>query len=310
MPQYQIYAWGDGSTIAPFDVSSNILAKLIEANSLSSEFEIIPNSNIFKSNSGCLPILIPNDGDLQIEGFIEIWKFMNSKVSNDLVVLKPKDKIIHDSYLNELIKIFEIITSYNFFVVKRNYEGFTRSLFPSLLPWPTQYNPPIDLRNMALEMCLNEGIIDDESVSTDHQMLTTDLEDELKLLKNEEKNLRDTPVINDMQKSQIDKQLDIINQKKSIIANMQCIKKLKSILQYFHEYSLNNSIFKIILLTYLKCNMINKLPENFIDVWLEKEYPDIHSELRTFNVDFKFNAGNASKISLSNAMASYISSIF
>jgi hypothetical protein len=309
MAKYKIYSWGDGIQISVFDISSILLAKFISELSLSSEFEIIPSSNIFDSNSGRLPVLLNSEAgnNIQVVGFIEILKIILKDIQFGSNKTDPKTRILYDAYLHDLVKNLELITNYNFFVVKKNYEGYTRTLFPSLLPWPTQYKPPVDLRNAALELCLNDGIIDDESVNIEYQMLETDLEDELQLLKKEEKNLRDTPVINDMQKMQMDKQLDIISQKKSVISNMQCIKKLKTVLEKFNKLNFQDDIFKSILHTYLKCNICDSLPENFIRVWLRKEYPELLSEIDSLNVDFKVE--NVSKISLSTALRSYVTSL-
>lgn len=311
MSQYKISAWGDGKEIAPFDVSSTILNYLINEHSLNETFQIIPNSNIFDSHSGRLPVLTGPESP-QLEGFVEIWNFIvsnshigNEKAENDNFTLE----ILRRAYMDEITRNMNIITLYNYFVVKQNYEGFTRGSFKGYLPWPTQYKPPLDFRHYAKEMCLNEGIIDNDLMNSDYTFLESDLEDELQQLRKEEKNLRETPVINDMQKLQIDKQLDIIIQKKYIIANMQCIKKLKEVIQKHQEMKsiLDDKMFDTILLIYLKCNTERKLPENFISSWIKREYPELNKEISELNISGSMAETN--KISLTTALGSYVSQV-
>lgn len=306
MTKFQIYAWGNGKEIAPFDVSSNILNYLInqKKNTFSDSFEIIPNSDFYNSYSGKLPY-IQLSNDTQVEGFIEIWKFMN-KNNHQNNNSDPKLQILHTAYMNNLIENLNVITLYNFFIVKKNYENYTRGSFKDYLPWPTQYKPPLDFRSMAQELTLNAGIIDNELMIFNEDEI--DELEELKTLKKEEKNLRDTPVINDIQKAQIEKQLDIISQKKYIISNMQCIKKLKEILKDFDEIktTLTENIFEIILLIYLKCNISEKLPENFIYTWLKREQPALLDKISQLDSG-SFNVIHVvDKIPLTTALYSYI----
>lgn len=310
MNTYEIYSWGDGEKIAPFDVSSHILGYLIKKNSLEGTYKIIPNSNIFKSKFDSLPILVTKNE--QIKGFIEIWNFIiensnleiNKKINDD-----PKLKILHIAYMNNLVHNLNIITLYNFFVVNNNYENYTRPSFKNYLPWPTQYKPPLDFRKYAQEIALNEGIIDDDLIEIDSNLIEDNLEDDLQSLKKEEKNLRETPVINDMQKLQIEKQLNIISQKKFIISNMQCIKKLKEIILNFNEIenSLNDDIFRIIFYITIKCNLIDELPENFILTWLKSEQPNLLNDI--FNMDISINIETASTLPLSTVIYDFISQI-
>ncbi|KAG0675623.1 hypothetical protein C6P40_001526 [Pichia californica] len=307
---YKIYAWGNGVEIAPFDVPSHILGYLISKHNINDDYEIIPNSNIFDSNSGRLPILITNDK--QIEGFIEIWEYISAKSKISCDIEDPKIKILYTSYLNNIVNNLNIITMYNFFVVKNNYENYTRGLFKDYLPWPTQYKPPLDFRKDAQEISLNAGIIDNDLLEIDSNFLDDDLEDDLQSLRKEEKNLRETPVINDMQKQQIEKQLDIICQKKFIIANMQCIKKLKEVIANFNELKNtfgNDSIFKTILYIYLRCNIGTKLPENFIATWLKSQNPDLFNSITSqIDLDEKIII-KTDKITLSTALYGYISNL-
>lgn len=314
MSTYEIHAWGDGTEIAPFDVPSTILKHLINQHSLDETFKIIPNSNIFDSDSGRLPIL-KGPGTIQIEGFVEIWNFISSnnpQIGNekDDFSSSPATAILRKAYMDELVRSLETITLYNYFVVKKNYEGFTRGSFKDYLPWPTQYKPPLDFRHRAQEICLNEGIIDDDQIDLDYPLLESNMEDELQQLRKEEKNLRETPVINDMQKLQIEKQLDIISQKKSVIANMQCIKKLKEVIQKYEELkdTLNSEIFQNILYICLKCNTVNQLPENFVRSWLQRERPQLYEKI--VNLDISSSGiSPTGKISLSTALYSYVSQV-
>lgn len=311
MSHYKIFAWGDGKGIAPFDVSSTILNYLINERTLNETFKIVPNSNIFNSHSGRLPILIGPES-FQIEGFAEIWNFIvcSSQTGDEKVErVNPALQILRRAYMDEITRDLNTITLYNYFVVKRNYEGFTRGSFKEYLPWPTQYKPPLDFRHHAQELCLNEGIIDDDLVNPKYNFMAPDLEDELQQLRKEEKNLRETPVINDMQKLEIDKQLDIISQKKYIIANMQCIKKLKEIIQKHEEImpTLDDKIIHTILLIYLRRNTESQLPENFISIWLKREYPELNEEVSELNLSESMPESN--KISLTAALGSYVSQI-
>lgn len=323
MTQYKIYAWGSGSQIAPFDVQSQILSRLLSEHSLNSEFAIIPNSNIFHSNSGKLPILcLPesesDEGDggrvEQIVGFVEIWEFIQSKRLKNPDTDDIKTRMLQTAYLNDMVKNLELITMYNFFVVKKNYEGYTRGSFQNYLPWPTQYKPPVDMRKHAIELCLDEGVIDDESVGMHASLLESDMEEELQLLRREEKQLRDTPVINDMQKLQIDKQLDIIGQKKSLISNMQCVKRLKQVLEKHAELkdilASRSDFFDTILNVYLKCNIVDDLKENFIRAWLQTERVEVFQTVNALQLAIDDVNEHTSKLPLSTALQSLLSNLF
>lgn len=302
---YQIHSWGHSSEVSLFDPSSQLLAKLISPSSLTDQYEIIPDSDIFNSHSGRLPTLNLTETQ-QIVGFEQIWNFIITNESMDESKLSAKEKIIEIAIRKDLIKNLEFVTLYNFFVIKKNYEGFTRPEFSKLLPWPTQYKAPVDMKNFAFETCLNEGIIDDESGNVSTPYLDTDLEEELKDLKREEKNLRDTPVINELQKSQMDKQIHAIELKKSVIANMQCIKILKSSLAKIENN--DDKLIKTILLVFLKCNTSDALPENFIKVWLAREHPRLSTELEEFSLSSKSQT-ETSKISLIDAIKSSVSQL-
>lgn len=113
-----------------------------------------------------------------------------------------------------------------------------------------------------------------------------------------------------MQKLQIEKQLDIISQKKSVIANMQCIKKLKEVIQKYEELkdTLNSEIFQNILYICLKCNTVNQLPENFVRSWLQRERPQLYEKI--VNLDISSSGiSPTGKISLSTALYSYVSQV-
>jgi sorting and assembly machinery component 37 len=316
MAGYTIYAWGNGSEIAPFDVASTLLAALITKNDLSTTVKIIPNSNIFDSHSGRLPFMISNsENQVQHEGLIDIWKTMCGNCHVNTPHLSGKDKVLFMAYLNDLVKNLDIITLYNFFVVKRNYEGYTRGSFQQLLPWPTQYKPPVDIRIYATELCYNMGIVDDGPLKSGGSLEDSDAEDELTLLRKEEVKLRDTPVMNDLQKSQMDKELDIINQKKSIIANMHCIKMLKDVLRRYEELKDSfdpeyQHFFELVIHTYVKCNTSSNLPENFLQVWLQKEQPTLYSKICSpSSEDCIACIQLSSKIPLTVALKSYLGGI-
>lgn len=302
-----IYAWGHDTQIAPFDTSSHLLAYLIEKYSLNDDYQIIPNSNIFKSYSGRLPMLQISETQ-QLIGFNEIWNFITSQNSIIQTNLSPRQKIIQIALINDVLKNLELVTLYNFFVNKRNYQGYTSPQFPKLLPWPTQYKAPIDLRKLAFEKCHNEGIIDDESNDGFKNSNDTDpdVHDDLQNLKNEEKLLHDTPVINDLQKAEIDKKLDIIAMKKSVISNMNCIKIIKSLIDKIHEF--NDPLMKTIILVNLKCNIVEDLPENFIKIWLQREHQDLLKEIDQFNL--KSISTQSTKVSLIDAIKSTVTNIF
>ncbi|TID15782.1 hypothetical protein CANINC_004311 [Pichia inconspicua] len=301
---YKIIAWGHDNQIAFFDPSSHLLAYLIDKYQLNDDYKIIPNSDFFKSNSARLPMLQIGD-EQQLVGFHEIWSYIISKNSQIQEKLNPREKIIHIALLNDILKNLELITLYNFFVNKKNYQSYTSPQFPKLLPWPTQYKAPIDLKKIAFEKCQREGIIDNESGNLIN-LEDSNLEVDLQNLKNEEKLLHDTPVINDFQKIEIDKQLDIIAMKKSIISNMNCINILKSLIEIIQ--SLNDPFIKNIILVNLKCNTIDDLPENFIKIWLQREQNDIFKEIEQLNLPSI--STDSTKPSLIEAIKSTTSNLF
>lgn len=307
----EIHCWGDGENIACFDIESNLLNLLIQKFKLESKYKIIPDSNIFSSHSGILPYL-QKENNLQINGFLNIWNFLqiDSNLSFDLTSIK--DKIIFDSYLNNLINLFNLITNYNFFVIKLNYEEFTRGYFQKLLPWPTQYRPPIDIRNHSIELCINEGLIDNEI----YHSSDIDNDDELLELRKNEKNLRETQILNEFQKIQIDKELDLINQKKLVISNMNCLKIVNEILKNFEAMKklLNNekinNFINLLILNFLKINIIDELKSNFILFWLKANHPELLKEIQNFsNLSETNSIQYVNKLNLKQAISSYISEI-
>lgn len=279
-----IYTWGNGKEISPFDIESIILSQLI--NDID-DIQIIPNSNYFISNSQKLPCLITNDE--QITGLINIWNYLSPDDNND-----STERLLFDSLLHSIIKNFNIITTYNYFVNTTNYESFTRPAFKNYLPWPFQYLPPLQIRENGIEDCMNLGIIDGEN-------------DGNSTLDDEEKHLVETPVINDLQKNQIDNNLQLINKKKSIISNLNCIQLLKSTIDNFNQLkeklSTSNSEFlSLIINSYLQNNIIDELSDNFIKITLERDYPEY---LNTKSLPKSYNP---SHLTFSNAFKSFISS--
>lgn len=306
---YKIYAWGDGKSIAPFDVSSHILNHLIQENNLK-DFELIVNSNIFQSHSGRLPYLVDEDcPNKQATGFVEILKIIKDHTAKSNQHTSPKLNLLYLAFLDDLVENLELITMYNFFFLKKNYEGFTRGIFQSYLTWPMQYKPPVDLRNHAIEICLENGIINQESVPNgEATYFNSNLEDELENLNSEEKKLRDTPVINELQKSQMDQQLAVLAERKTMVSNMQCLNRLKTLLAKFEDFKskINDPVFELIVNYYMKLNSFDQLPEKFISMWLQREYPKLYKEVTDLKI-IPIN-NNTEKVPLSTALKKTLTS--
>lgn len=95
-----------------------------------------------------LPVLIYNDGE-KISGFVNIINCLakNEKPSSDAATL------LRNALLQFTNTELTVLTEYQLYLNKHNYETYTRYVFTQLLYWPMWYNTPMHYRAEARERC-------------------------------------------------------------------------------------------------------------------------------------------------------------
>ncbi|ODV85638.1 hypothetical protein CANARDRAFT_28396 [[Candida] arabinofermentans NRRL YB-2248] len=281
----QVYVWGDGLQVAEFDPESLAIAKFVNIYCSNLDLQLIPNSNYLLSNNGKLPLLITDKGT-QIQGYKEITNYLskNEKLDSSLQ-LDIESQLLNQGFMEFISETLQTLTAYNLFLNKENYEGYTRGIFKKYLPFPFQYKPPLDFKARAIEICNLSGISIDQGYSDVDS-------DEMKELNERERQIRETPVLSTVQKSQNDGILKNVLAQKNILTNMKGITLLQDTIKEFNslkqslsteETEPNGNLFhgtklstsEILLYSYFESNTITDLKSDFVKSYLQNKEPEL-----------------------------------
>lgn len=299
----EVYVWGDGSQVASFDAHSIAIAHYLSL--YYPEIKIIPNSNVFGSYNGRLPMLITANGQ-QIHGYKRIVDYTRKNFTGNGTLKEPKDvemNLIYNGFMESTLETFEIITAYNLFLNKDNYISYTRPLFKILLPFPLQYGAPLKFKQDASDLCENYGITADDSFKEENSH-------DIEMIKAKENELSSTPILNNVQKLQVEKSLNELAIKKSALTNMRCIELLDETVSQYKQLKIESfSAPGILFLSYLEVNTNSALECTFVKNYLEQSSPSLLQQLDSFSkVGDKFQI-QQKPISLVSALCTAIGTL-
>lgn len=113
------------------------------------EIEFVFSNNTDLSPNEELPLLVL--GDNKISGFVNIVDYLMQDLTSEI-----DDKgtaLLQSSLLQYTSSDLTVLTNYQLYLNKENYETFTRRHFCRLLYWPMWYNTPLHYRAVARERC-------------------------------------------------------------------------------------------------------------------------------------------------------------
>lgn len=113
------------------------------------EIEFVFSNNTDLSPNEELPLLVL--GDNKISGFVNIVDYLMQDLTSEI-----DDKgtaLLQSSLLQYTSSDLTVLTNYQLYLNKENYEAFTRRHFCRLLYWPMWYNTPLHYRAVARERC-------------------------------------------------------------------------------------------------------------------------------------------------------------
>ncbi|KAG7934000.1 uncharacterized protein OGAPODRAFT_92214 [Ogataea polymorpha] len=250
-----LHLWG-----APFDAESLAAANFVAENCKNIEIELLYDSNYFLSPNGKLPVLL--DGDLTLEGYKEIVNHLINK--HNLLACSVEQKLLDQGLIEHLLSNLEVVSCYNFFLNKDNFEGYTRGVFKNILPFPFQYMPPLNLKARAAAICETAGIS------------STEESNQLRQLKEREKTLRETPTLSNFDQSQRNASLKVVLDQMDILTNMRCVSLLEETIKLVKDLGLPKSYPSSILFdAYIQCNTDPNLKTDFVLKYLKSSHPDL-----------------------------------
>ncbi|GAV54315.1 hypothetical protein ZYGR_0AL00470 [Zygosaccharomyces rouxii] len=143
-----VYLWGE--TGKPSLVSPESIALYWFLNNYYRDYksiEVVFANNTDLSPNEELPLLVENGKKLT--GFVDIVGYLMEKLQNndDVETTLLKDGLLE--FTGEL----SVLTEYQMYLNKTNYETFTRKAFSQLLYWPMWYNTPMNYRTRARQRC-------------------------------------------------------------------------------------------------------------------------------------------------------------
>ncbi|KAG7817280.1 hypothetical protein KL928_004015 [Ogataea angusta] len=250
-----LHLWG-----APFDAESLATAIFVARNCKDNEIEVLYDSNYFLSPNGKLPVLL--EGDLVLEGYKEIVNHLMDKYN--LFSISVEQKLLDQGLIEHLLTKLEVISCYNYFLNKDNFEGYTRGIFKNILPIPFQYIPPLNLKARAAAICETAGIS------------STEESNQLRQLKEREKTLKETPTLSNFDHSQRNASLKVVLDQMDILTNMRCVSLLEETIKLVKDLGLPKSYPSSILFdAYIQCNTNPNLKTDFVLKYLKSSHSDL-----------------------------------
>ncbi|KAH3663743.1 hypothetical protein OGAPHI_005145 [Ogataea philodendri] len=250
-----IHLWG-----GTFDAESIAIAQFLAAHGGHIDIQLNYDSNYLLSPNGKLPLL--KDGSLLLQGYKEIVDHLSTKFH--LFEYSTETNLLDQGLIEHLLKSMDIVTSYNYFLNKVNYDNYTRGVFKQLLPFPFQYKPPLNLKSAALATCETAGISSSED------------SDQLLQLKERQKSLLETPVLSNFDKSKRDASLKQVLYEMDILTNMRCITMLEDTIKLVTDLQLpQDSSSMILFQAYILSNTSPNLKADFVAQYLQRNHPNL-----------------------------------
>lgn len=155
-----LHVWGCNGEVSVLDPESRACVWLLflHLTAFNTPFSIITSCNTNVADTKKLPVLVvqTDNGIEKHEGFYSVVEYVSmlhpleskfipsSRLNNtELLVNLTLTKYIQNS--------FHYIHQYSIYVNTRNYELYTRKMYPKLLPFPMYYNQPLQMHKNACE---------------------------------------------------------------------------------------------------------------------------------------------------------------
>ncbi|KAG7195457.1 uncharacterized protein KQ657_003219 [Scheffersomyces spartinae] len=153
----KLHIWGQGiepSVISPECIASAwLICQVLD----STEFQIVTSNNTNISDIGKLPVLITKD-DGKLNGYEDIANYLLKGDNLKGKIIKAEDQVLDFTLMHFLQTRFDALNKYNLYGDTKNYEIYTRKLYPKFLPFPMIYNQPSKLHTEALEQAQLFGL--------------------------------------------------------------------------------------------------------------------------------------------------------
>ncbi|QLL34203.1 hypothetical protein HG536_0G00600 [Torulaspora globosa] len=136
--------------------------------------EIVFSNNTDLSPNEELPLLVQDAR--RISGFVNIVDYLMSDEESEKDTVG--NTLLQSSLLQFTSSDLSVLTDYQLYLNKTNYDTFTRRTFCRLLSWPMWYNTPLHYRAVARERCqdlLGDLDSDDECEPPGSQLETAEL---------------------------------------------------------------------------------------------------------------------------------------
>lgn len=267
----ELHVWGTTDQLAILDADCLAATWYMALAVPHTDFTIVTSSNTDLSSSGRLPVLTHSEG--QADGFLDIIRFLRTK-GYDLAAdesLTKEQTAINYGLLMYVQDKLELITEYTLYLNKDNYEKYTRSIYSLYLPFPMQYNTPLQYRSHARANCARIGLkVEDK----------TDVEEEM---------LKNVPTVSKVQQLKHDNMIEEKLVLKNSVTNMKCINQLQESIRVINQLQLElgshpvDNIFStttmtssdLLLLAHLYIITHKDLPDQFIRTFLQRTSPEI-----------------------------------
>ncbi|SJM83843.1 related to Sorting assembly machinery 37 kDa subunit [Zygosaccharomyces bailii] len=152
VPIKTFYLWGEEgkpSLVSPESIALYWFLNGYYEERMSSEIVFANNTDLSPNEE--LPLLV--NGSKRLSGFVNIVNSLAEReedgtgANEDIEMLLLRDGLLE--YTNELT----VLTDYQLYLNRVNYETFTRGAFSKLLYWPMWYNTPINYRALTRQRC-------------------------------------------------------------------------------------------------------------------------------------------------------------
>lgn len=168
----ELHVWGTPEKLSIIDAECLAIIWYMALIVPPENFQIITSSNTDISKSGKLPTLrVGEKTQEQYDGFFDIIRYLSEQGYDLDEPLSKEHRALNHGLLLYIQDKFQIVTDYTLFLNKSNYESYTRSIFKDYLPFPMQYNTPLQYRSIAKKNCSRIGLSVEDKTEVEQEML-------------------------------------------------------------------------------------------------------------------------------------------
>ncbi|GMM33879.1 SAM complex subunit [Saccharomycopsis crataegensis] len=313
----ELHVWGSANQISGFcaeSIAATIYFKLATSRSQSkTDHRIVPSVDAGYLDNVCygLPFLkdTTNDGKV-VEGYENIVRYLKKlNIEYDLDAwLSNNNALLNTACSNFISQKLFLISYYNYFLNKSNYDKFTIKLFRFYLPFPLQYYVPVRLKERLLQKCEVIGL---SSTSSNNSYYKTSKEQQQneefakEKMERIEKELS-LPSLGSVHSDLQKKRLESLQLLKDTSGNFRGLNLLQ---QYIERIDINDTIIPqadeanssstyifgdqpsssdILLIGFIISSCNEALPDQFLNSLLQLKYPKIAHLAKDFKDKYVF----------------------